>query len=71
MEVIQSIQGVVNDANKKLEKVFGRMNDPNNPVSLGELMALQMKQAEVGITWSFAGSMVKDLTDPLKSIVNK
>lgn len=71
MEIIQAgerVFGVADKHGKNIGNMLSRSDFGSSPI---DAVMLNHEVSTMGALWQLAASLVKDLTEPLKSIVNK
>jgi hypothetical protein len=71
MEVLQAGNQVFKVANRHSSNVTSMLSRSDFGSHPGDAVMLNHEVQLMGSLWQLAASLVKDLTEPLKSIVNK
>ena len=71
MEVLQAGEKVFSFANKRAQNAQDMLNNTNFETDPTKAILLNHEIQMMGALWQLAASLMKDLTEPLKSIVNK
>jgi len=71
MDVLKASGQVFQFADRHGQKINDMLNDPNFGQSASDPVMLNFQVTMMGTMWQLAADLSKDLTDPLKSIVNK
>jgi hypothetical protein len=58
-------------ADNKAANIMASLADPNFGDSIADSLRRGVETTQMGVYWQLANNLVKDLTEPLKSIVNK
>lgn len=64
-------QAVAKLADSRMQRISDRIEDPNFGGNLQDVFALQAETTVMSVLWNQAANLVKDVSEPLKSIVNK
>lgn len=71
MEVMQAGSRIYGIADKHGRNVETMLSRPDFGENSSDLLVLNHEISRMGAMWQFAAGMVKEMTEPLKSIVNK
>lgn len=71
MEVLDVGTRVFGFADQHAKKVEGLMSQPDFGSAPADVVVMSYEMNMMGNLWQLAASLVKDMTEPLKSIVNK
>ena len=71
MEVLNAGQKVYSFADRHGKKINELISMPDFGSSVVDGATLNYEMTMMGIYWQMAGNLVKEMTEPLKSIVNK
>lgn len=64
-------QAVAKLAEGRMARIMDRIEDPNFGGNLQDVFLLQGESTIMATLWNQAANLVKDVSEPLKSIVNK
>lgn len=64
-------QAVAKLADGRMQRIMDRISDPHFGGSLEDVFLLQGETTVMTVLWNQAANLVKDVSEPLKSIVNK
>ena len=64
-------QAVAKLADGRMQRIMDRISDPNFGGNLQDVFLLQGETTVMTVLWNQAANLVKDVSEPLKSIVNK
>lgn len=71
MDVLKASGQVFKFADRHGEKINEMLSNPDFGKSAADPVMLNFQVTMMGTMWQLAADLSKDLTDPLKSIVNK
>ncbi|BET27543.1 hypothetical protein EV673_1786 [Limnobacter thiooxidans] len=71
MEVLDVGARVFGFADRHAKKVDGLLSQPEFGTTPADIAVMSYEMQMMGSMWQLAASLVKDMTEPLKSIVNK
>ena len=58
-------------ADGRMQRIIERIEDPNFGGNMQDVFMLQAETTVMSVLWNQAANLVKDVSEPLKSIVNK
>lgn len=64
-------QAVAKLADNRMQRIMERIEDPKFGANLQDIYMLQAETTIMTVLWGQAANLVKDVSEPLKSIVNK
>lgn len=64
-------QAVAKLADSRMERIMDRIADPGFGGNLQDVFMMQAETTVMSVLWNQAANLVKDVSEPLKSIVNK
>ena len=64
-------QAVAKLADGRMQRIIERIEDPNFGGNMQDVFMLQAETTVMSVLWNQAANLVKDVSEPLKSIVNK
>lgn len=64
-------QAVAKLADGRMQRIMDRIEDPNFGGNMQDVFMLQAETTVMSVLWNQAANLVKDVSEPLKSIVNK
>ncbi|QJR28351.1 MULTISPECIES: hypothetical protein [Limnobacter] len=71
MEVLDVGSRVFGFADRHAKRVDSYLTQPDFGSSPADVVVMSYEMQMMGSLWQLAASLVKDMTEPLKSIVNK